>query len=98
MIGNEEQFHEMIHLYLEDTPRHIRAMREALAASDAPALERAAHQLKGSSGSFGTLGMVGLCQELETQARASALSEAPDRLRDLEAEYQRVQEVLKTLL
>ena len=98
LIGDEEQFHEMIHLYLEDALCHIRTMREALAASDAPALERAAHQLKGSSGSFGTLGMVGLCQELETQACAGTLGEAPSRLRDLEAEYQRVQEALKTLL
>ncbi len=97
LIGDEETFQEMIALYLEDTPRHIDTMGQALAVSDAAVLEGAAHQLKGSSSSFGTPGIVRLCRELETLARADRLDEALPRLRELEAEFERVRAFLNAL-
>ncbi len=90
LVDEEEQFHEMIALFLEDTPIRLDALRSALAASDMKALEQAAHQLKGSCGSFGALGMVRLCMNLETLARLGPQQEAADRLRDLETEFERV--------
>ena len=95
LVDEEEDFREMITLFLDDTPIRLDALRRALAASDMKALERAAHQLKGSCGSFGALGMVRLCMTLEALARLGPQHEAADRLRDLEEEFQRVQAFLK---
>jgi len=96
LVDEERQFREMIDLFLDDTPMRLDALHHALAASDATALERAAHQLKGSCGSFGALGMVRLCMDLETLARVGPLGDASQRLRALEEEFQRVRTFLKT--
>ena len=96
LVEEETQYREMINLFLDDTPRRLAAMQRALVTADGAALEQAAHQLKGSCGSFGALGMVRLCMDIETLARLGPLSKAEDRLHDLEQEYQRVRMVLKS--
>ena len=94
LVTEEGQFREMIDLFLEDTPRRLQALHSALEASNAQALEQAAHQLKGSSGNFGALGMVRLCMDLEALARAGKMDEAAEQMRELEAEFQRVRTTL----
>ena len=94
LVTEEGQFREMIDLFLDDTPLRLQALHSALEASNAHALERAAHQLKGSCGSFGALRMVRLCMDLEALARAGNLDEAAAPMRDLEAEFERVRTAL----
>jgi HPt (histidine-containing phosphotransfer) domain-containing protein len=63
--GEPDLIVELIDLYLQDAPRWIAAIKSAVANGDASLLKRAAHTLKGSSGSVGLLKMAELCQKLE---------------------------------
>ena len=96
LVDEEAQYREMIDLFLDDTPLRLDTLRRALAMADGAALERAAHQLKGSCGSFGALGMVRLCIDIETLGRLGPLHKAADSLRALEEEFQRVRTFLKS--
>jgi HPt (histidine-containing phosphotransfer) domain-containing protein len=80
---------ELIDAYFADTPRLLATMRQALATGDACALRRAAHTLKGSSGSFGALRLASLCRDLEARAGAGAFADARNVLAQVEAEYAR---------
>ena len=56
---------ELIDLYLEDTPQRIMAIRSAAAEKNWVQLKRAAHTVKGSSGTLGLRQVARVCQELE---------------------------------
>lgn len=52
--GDEELLREIAVLFLEDCPSLMTKIDQAVAANDAPNLERAAHSLKGSVANFGS--------------------------------------------
>ena len=56
---------ELIDLYLQDTPQRIMAIRSAAAEKNWVLLKRAAHTVKGSSGTLGLRQVAKVCQELE---------------------------------
>jgi HPt (histidine-containing phosphotransfer) domain-containing protein len=66
--GDEELLRELIDLFLEDCPRLLTAIREAIARQDRDLLKRAAHTLKGSVGNFGAKAVCELAQKLESLA------------------------------
>lgn len=43
----------LLHMFRADVEPHLRAMREAVAAADAPKLRRAAHGIKGAAANLG---------------------------------------------
>jgi HPt (histidine-containing phosphotransfer) domain-containing protein len=51
-----------------------------LQKGDAPAVERAAHTLKGGSGTMGARGMSGLCAQLEHVSASGDLSQGSELL------------------
>jgi histidine phosphotransfer protein HptB len=77
---------ELIDLFLEDTPRRVAAMQEALANSDDRLLAREAHALKGSSSTLGATQVAESCAELELLARAASLQKFAIVLDRLEQE------------
>jgi CheY-like chemotaxis protein len=84
-IGNDEElFRELIALFQEDGPRMLEQVREAVAAGDAAAVERAAHLLKGSACNFAADEVVCAARRMEDLGRAGDLSEAAGALRSLE--------------
>lgn len=50
--GDSELAKEILALFLEDYPNHLKAMRDAVSGSDSEALARAVHKFKGSITSF----------------------------------------------
>lgn len=56
---------ELIASFLEDAPQGLAALREALAAGDAPAFRRAAHSLKSNGATFGAQAFADAARELE---------------------------------
>jgi HPt (histidine-containing phosphotransfer) domain-containing protein len=62
-------------------------MREALAAGDAAALERAAHTLKTSCGMFGAARMAACCANLEAAAARADLKAAAALFADADAAF-----------
>lgn len=76
---------ELIDLYLGDAPQWVEAIHTAAAGGDALLLKRAAHTLKGSSGSLGVRHVAQTCQMLEqltgseSDAQIDELSQLLDR-------------------
>ena len=66
---------ELTGMFLKDARSRLEAVEEALQKGDAPAVERAAHALKGGSGSMGAKGMSGLCAQLEDVGASVDLSQ-----------------------
>jgi HPt (histidine-containing phosphotransfer) domain-containing protein len=85
---------KIITLYLNDAPHLVQSMREAVAAEDRGALQRAAHTLKSSSANLGALQLAELCKEMEVQARADRLVDPEQWISQIEREYARVRAAL----
>ncbi len=85
---------ELAGMFVDDTRSGLSALEEAMQKGDAQAVERAAHALKGSSGSMGARGMSGLCARLERAGASGDLSHGFGLLERLEEEFGRVERAL----
>jgi HPt (histidine-containing phosphotransfer) domain-containing protein len=70
----------------------LQEVEEALQKGDASAIERAAHTLKGGSGSMGAREMSGLCAQLEEVGASGDLSQGSELLGRIREEFERVLE------
>ena len=93
--GDEKLFREVAEIFSGDYPRQLSAIREAVQQADAAALERAAHLLKGSVGSFGAPGPFYAAQRLENMGRDGDLTAAPEALARLEEKAGALQNTLR---
>ncbi len=85
-IGNDESLlREVTDIFLEETPKLLARLHEAVASQAAEMVERTAHSLKGDLAYFGSAA-ADHARELETMGRAHDLAEASGRLAYLEAE------------
>ena len=71
--GDAELLAEVSQLFIEDAPRQLQAIRDALNRQDAAALHRAAHTLKGSASNFGAARLVEEAYALEQIGRSGIL-------------------------
>lgn len=95
--GGAEFLRELITIYLEDTPRQMTELEEALARQDAPKVTRAAHTIKGSSGNFGATALAELAVGIESHGKTGNLAAAAAALPGFKAEFARVREALHKL-
>jgi len=51
--GDEQLFHEVVEIFLDDVPKHMAALGQAIADGNTKAIERVAHTLKGELGYLG---------------------------------------------
>ena len=100
--GDAELLKEVIGLFAEDCPQMMTAIRSGLESSDALAVNRAAHQLKGSAGNFDASELTALAQYIELRAHDGDLVAAHATLPALQsavdtllAELAATQEVLR---
>ena len=82
--GDVELLREIAVLFLDDCPRALAEIREALEHSDPVKLENAAHALKGSVANFGAHSAVDTAFRLEQMGRSGELSAGAETLRVLE--------------
>jgi PAS domain S-box-containing protein len=82
---------ELIDYYLEDSPKLLQSIMEAIKQEDANGLQRAAHTLKSSSASLGALKFSQLCKALEALGRAGNVAEASTHLAELMEAYHGVE-------
>ena len=93
--GAEEVLAQVIDAYLEDAPKLLQAIADAIAQKDAHTLHRSAHTLKSSSTMLGATHLGNLCKELEAIGRAGTIQEREPKLSQIEAEYERVKAALQ---
>jgi HPt (histidine-containing phosphotransfer) domain-containing protein len=82
--GDVELLKEIADLFLDDYPKLVAELREAVSAGDATRVERTAHGLKGSVSNFGAQAATNAALSLEKLGRARQLEEAAKVLQTLE--------------
>src|SRR5580692_1906900 len=82
--GDVELLKEIAVLFLDDYPKSLDELREAVKSRDAKRVERTAHGLKGSVSNFGAGPAVDAALQLETMGRAQKLVEEQQVLHSLE--------------
>ncbi len=98
MVGGDDALvAELVGAYLSDAPDLLLALREALAAGDAPTLTRTAHSLKSSSANVGALALAALFRELESRGKEARLDGAAGDIEQAEHEFGRVRPALEAL-
>jgi two-component system sensor histidine kinase/response regulator len=95
--GDVELLREIAGLFLEDYPKVMADLREAVAKSDAKAVERTAHALKGSVANFGAQAAVDAALSLETMGRAQQLGKVVEVLQTLEQALAALRPALESL-
>ncbi len=81
--GDQGLLREIAVLFLNEYPRSIAEIRQAIESGDAVGLERAAHSLKGSIGNFGAQQAFQAALHLETIGRSGDLSPVREAFDDL---------------
>jgi len=81
-------------LFVEEWPKLLSEIRQAVARRDARTLRQAAHTLKGAASHFGAELTCQAALRLETVAREGRLDQAPDALAGLESELARLESAL----
>jgi signal transduction histidine kinase/DNA-binding response OmpR family regulator len=85
---------DLIDIYLEDAPRRLAEIQDAVLHRDADSLRQAAHPLKSSSASLGAMLISELCQQLEEMGIRREFAGAIEGVEVLEAEFDRVRRAL----
>jgi signal transduction histidine kinase/DNA-binding response OmpR family regulator len=70
--GDRQLLAEISRLFVDDAPRHLERIREALEQRDGESLRRAAHGLKGAAANFEAEGVVTAARTLEEIGRTAA--------------------------
>jgi two-component system, sensor histidine kinase len=96
--GDVDFLKELADAYLDSTPDLLAAMRQAAAAGDGAALQRAAHSLKNGSASMGALALAALCKQLEDMGRSGMLDGAEACIDTAAATYDDVARALRDVV
>jgi HPt (histidine-containing phosphotransfer) domain-containing protein len=93
----EEFFLELVAIYLEDTPKGLLELRQALEVRDAPTITRAAHTLKSSSANLGAMRMSAIAREIESAGGVAEFGQLNEQVARSEAEFAIVKAALELL-
>ena len=88
---------EMAALFLDECPRHVSGIRQAVVSRDARSLEGAAHALRGSVSNFTARRASQAALSLELMGRDGDLTGSEQALVALEVELERLKPVLEEL-
>ena len=98
MAGSDPSFvTELIDTFLEDAPKLLEDMTQALEAGDAAGLRLCAHSLKSNGAEFGATVFSEICKQLEMIGKAGNLGGAGTLVTQAKAEFARVSSALKTI-
>jgi HPt (histidine-containing phosphotransfer) domain-containing protein len=95
--GDEELLQDLCHIFLEESPKLLEKLQQAVAAGDTDGVMRAAHSLKGEAGYLGADGTSHAARQLEEMGRDKNLSGAGDTLAALEKDLVILQHELRGL-
>jgi CheY-like chemotaxis protein len=91
VLGGEFRYLvEVIDSFLEDGPKLLAELEDAVSNGDIATVRRLAHSLKSNSADFGAGELNKLCAQLEERARSGSLDGAPELATRIGAHYQGV--------
>ncbi len=85
--GAENILNKVITLFLDDTPKQLEKLQQALRDNDANTIHSIAHSLKSSSASLGLISMSTLLKDLEEKGRTNSLSGASKLIVQIKDSY-----------
>ena len=89
---------KVVAAYVDDTPQHLQALRQAIAALDTNNIRKTAHSLKSSSANVGAETLAQMCKEMETLGRTETTEGASGILTSMEREFHAVRDSLGAIL
>jgi HPt (histidine-containing phosphotransfer) domain-containing protein len=100
MVGDdgEDGLTGLIACYLDDAPRLLNAMRDALGRADTGALQVAAHTMKSTSALFGATTLAALCETLEQRSAAGLTDDAQTRVDAIHELYAEVERAMRRVI
>jgi len=84
--GDTDLLKEVVQIFVDEFPKTVDRIRDAVRNSDFDDLERAAHALKGSVSNFSAASAVDAASNLEAMGRGRDITAAPEALNALELE------------
>ena len=90
-------FDGLMQTFLTESAKQYRRIRVAWSAGTPEDLHRAAHSLKGSSGTLGIRRMAVLSEALEGHCRGEAMEQAASTLEELEEAFVHVRQALEVM-
>ena len=96
--GDQELFTKIMGLFLDDVPKQMGALEEALDMGDVEKVQHQAHTLKGSAGHVGATSMQDVVREIEKVAQQGNLEELRVLVPQLEQEFERIKSSLRDRL
>jgi HPt (histidine-containing phosphotransfer) domain-containing protein len=94
----EEDFPELIQIFIEDSDPRVPAMQRALEEKNSSALIHIAHSFKGASSNLSALPLADLCFKIEETARDTNLESMHSLITAIDTEYQAVKSILLSLI
>jgi two-component system, sensor histidine kinase and response regulator len=88
--GDEQLLHEVIEIFLDEVPKHLVELREAITRQDAKTAERVAHSLHGELGYLSIAELSHRAREIEEKGRTSDFQGALTLLPVFEASIARL--------
>jgi HPt (histidine-containing phosphotransfer) domain-containing protein len=93
--GDEDLFRELCQIFLEESPKLVQKLREAISDCDPKAVMRAAHSLKGELGYLGAAKAMQAAHELEDMGHENNLPGAAETFTVLNRELTALHLTLK---
>lgn len=91
----EDDFDELISIFISDGKTQIEDMKKAIDSSNIDEVKRIAHTLKGSSVNIGVLDLSESCKALEYKAAENSLEGANELLKKIIEEFNETKKFLE---
>ncbi len=87
MLGNDERLlTDIVGMFLNDVPKHVKALEVGLSQRDRMALQRTSHTLKGTAGTICAEGVQEIARQIEAAATSGELNDIEALLETLHQE------------
>lgn len=91
----EDEYVEMLDLFVESGGADLEKLETAISAGDAQTAHEASHSFKGSSGSLGLDTLFQIAKAIDDQDRQGNLDGLDEKVKDLRDEYEKLVTVIK---
>lgn len=95
--GDEDLFQELCQIFLEESPKLLRELKDALAMGNVEDVMRAAHSIKGETGYLSAPEAMAVARQLEDMARSNSLAAAGELVGVLERELDGLHQSIRSL-
>jgi HPt (histidine-containing phosphotransfer) domain-containing protein len=94
---DEDDFLEIVDLFIESTPSDLSRLESAADEGHAQSVVETAHSIKGASGNLGFQDMYHMARDIEMNAREDVLEGAKETIRSLKEQFSQIEKAVRSL-